>query len=265
MKTKTLQIKNFQPFIKYRKYVLLWLFTWVFYGLIMGRKSVQNKKRKSKTSNSIHQIDKKFEKNPKLTASFWNEEDGGLLLGAFTLSAVGWANFLSDLKTRSSSEFSGLCSVVAAVDVLLFVLFIFNSLTVAGSSLMVALVACSVWSREPVLPLLLAKLGGLGLGGGVDFPKECFLGDEPVEPKKRWRISWKSQLKNPSQIFIGIMQYFSNFNWHRIILLTEMGKKNTSFKSIWKKSSIKKTNVKWNELFQWVYDNIKVQGFFFLL
>ena len=50
---------------------------------------------------------------------------------------------------------------------------------------MVALVACSVWSREPVLPLLLAKLGGLGLGGGVDFPKECFLGDEPVEPKKK--------------------------------------------------------------------------------
>ena len=92
---------------------------------------------------------------------------------------------MSDLKTRSSSEFSGLCSAVAVVDVLLFVLFIFNSLTVvAGSSLMVALVACSVWSREPVLPLLLAKLGGLGLGGGVDFPKECFLGDEPVEPKK---------------------------------------------------------------------------------
>ena len=125
----------------------------------------------------------KFEKK-QLTASFWNEEDGGLLLGAFTLSAVGWANFLSDLKTRSSSEFSGLfCSAVAAVGFLLFVLFVFNSLTVAGSSLMVALVACSVWSREPVLPLLLAKLGGLGLGGGVDFPKECFLGDEPVEPK----------------------------------------------------------------------------------
>ena len=154
----------------------------MFYGLIMGRKSVQNKKRKSKTNTSNWQ---KIEKNKKLTASFWNEEDGGLLLGAFTLSAVGWANFLSDLKTRSSSEFSGLCSVVAAVDVLLFVLFIFNSLTLAGSSLMVALVACSVWSREPVLPLLLAKLGGLGLGGGVDFPKECFLGDEPVEPKKK--------------------------------------------------------------------------------
>ena len=170
----------------------------MFFGLIMGRKSVQNKKRKSKNKQfDIHK--QNFEK--KLTASFWNEEDGGLLLGAFTLSAVGWANFLSDLKTRSSSEFSSLCSAVAGVDILLFVLFIFNSLTVAGSSLMVALVACSVWSREPVLPLLLAKLGGLGLGGGVDFPKECFLGDEPVEPKKRWRISWKSQLKNPSQIF----------------------------------------------------------------
>ena len=186
----------------------------MFCGLIMGRKSVQNKKRKSKTSNSIYQNDKNSKKQ--LTASFWNEEDGGLLLGAFTLSAVGWANFLSDLKTRSSSEFSSLCSAVAGVDILLFVLFIFNSLTVAGSSLMVALVACSVWSREPVLPLLLAKLGGLGLGGGVDFPKECFLGDEPVEPKKRCRISWKSRLKNHGQIFPG------NFNWHRIILLAEM-------------------------------------------
>ena len=108
----------------------------------MGRKSVHNKKRKSKTSNSIYQNDKNSKKQ--LTASFWNEEDGGLLLGAFTLSAVGWANFLSDLKTRSSSEFSSLCSAVAGVDILLFVLFIFNSLTVAGSSLMVALVACSV-------------------------------------------------------------------------------------------------------------------------
>ena len=70
MKTKTLQIKNFQPFIKYRKYVLLWLFTWVFYGLIMGRKSVQNKKRKSKTSNSIHQIDKKSKKKQNLQLLF---------------------------------------------------------------------------------------------------------------------------------------------------------------------------------------------------
>ena len=177
----------------------------------MGRKSVQNKKRKSK-KQAIRYVSnwQKFEK--KLTASFWNEEDGGRLLGAFTLSAVGWANFLSDLKTRSSSEFSGLCSAV--VDVLLFVLFIFNSLTVAGSSLMVALVACSVWSREPVLPLLLAKLGGLGLGGGVDFPKECFLGDEPVEPKKKVKEfhenhNWKFTVK----FFLVTLTDIASFYW----------------------------------------------------
>lgn len=29
------------------------------------------------------------ERLPRASASFWNEEDGGLLLGAFTLSAVG--------------------------------------------------------------------------------------------------------------------------------------------------------------------------------
>ena len=42
--------------------------------------------------------------------------------------------------------------------------------------------ACSVWLSDPVLPptLLLVKVGGFGLGGGVDFPKECFLGDDPV-------------------------------------------------------------------------------------
>ena len=40
-----------------------------------------------------------------------------------------------------------------------------------------------IYKNLPVLPLLLVKLGGLGLGGGVDFPKECFFGDEPVEPR----------------------------------------------------------------------------------
>ena len=37
----------------------------------------------------------------------------------------------------------------------------------------------SVVFKEPVLPplLLLANTGGLGLGGGVDLPKECFLGE----------------------------------------------------------------------------------------
>jgi hypothetical protein len=45
----------------------------------MGRKSVQNKKRKSKTSNSIHQIDKKSKKKnlqllfgmKRMEVSFW--------------------------------------------------------------------------------------------------------------------------------------------------------------------------------------------------
>ena len=32
--------------------------------------------------------------------------------------------------------------------------------------------------NDPVLPLLLlTKAGGLGFGGGVDLPKECFLGE----------------------------------------------------------------------------------------
>ena len=37
----------------------------------------------------------------------------------------------------------------------------------------------SVVFKEPVLPplLLLANTGGLGLGGGVDLPKECFFGE----------------------------------------------------------------------------------------
>ena len=134
---------------------------------------------------------------------------------------MGWANFLSDLKTRSRSEFS-FCSALLFVVVVCFV----NS-----SSLMVTLGACSVWLSDPVLPpLLLLNVGGLGLGGGVDFPKECFLGDDPAVDDNTGLAEtggtdagcFKAFLFNPPEVFlIELMAILSElpFNFSRLELV----------------------------------------------
>ena len=80
-------------------------------------------------------------------------DEGGLRLGPFTLSAVGWTNFW--LSTESSSNS---CLVV-----------IIGNLG-------------SLFSIITFSTILLAPISGgpLGLGGGVDFPKDNFLGDDLI-------------------------------------------------------------------------------------
>ena len=106
----------------------------------------------------------------KLTASFWNTDEGGLLLGAFTLSAVKCANLSSDLSTvsRSKSFFSDLCFILFSW------FFSFNC------SFNTSLVDSLESFKDPELPLC-ENEGGLGFGGGVDFPKECFLAVKILE------------------------------------------------------------------------------------
>ena len=107
-------------------------------------------------------------KNKKLTASFWNPDDGGRLLGALTRSAVKWANLSSDLRTISRSKSSDFL----APELFSEPFWLLVPLLVDDGS------ALTIFSlepfKEPELPLWVNE-GGLGLGGGVDFPKECFL------------------------------------------------------------------------------------------
>ena len=110
----------------------------------------------------------RFHEKKKLTASFWNPDDGGRLLGALTRSAVKWANLSSDLRTISRSKSSDFL----APELFSEPFWLVPPLLVDDGS------ALTIFSlepfKEPELPLWVNE-GGLGLGGGVDFPKECFL------------------------------------------------------------------------------------------
>ena len=120
----------------------------------------------------------------KLTDSLTNTDEGGLLFGALTRSAVGCTS-RSPRRTLSKSESSDVSRSFSTMSnvVELFLPRLSVDFTDARLS--------SLFSFSSSFGAMIfgTLVGGLGLGGGVDFPNECLLGEERDAPELRAAVA----------------------------------------------------------------------------
>lgn len=132
------------------------------------------------------------EKTLLLTASLTNTDEGGLRFGARTRSAVGWER-RSPRRTLSRSAELPSPSLERSAPLLPLLQLAsgsINSTTVAGIGFSTTSGALFLMLSTDLIEARFSSLrfnfssagfgtlaGGFGFGGGVDFPKECFLGE----------------------------------------------------------------------------------------